>query len=270
MGRAAADKTEQMAEAAVFDECAEVQRAAVENLRELAQDSSDCCQQVVAALAEEGAEGHDSLRFGATAALGAQGHRAVPHAELLASALSDRSWAVRRAAAEALRQAGPAALPRVEAILGEALQSKDADVRCSALQVMGALGAKSAPDDTTSEVTRAPLDQRRASMAQRVAGKIKDEDKYVSSMAIRTLGSWGEAGVGYVRQIADQLRSKRPEVRIAAAGALRELGMEGKERLLADQLDTLVATANTDMSAEVRREATETCMALGEAGRLNH
>lgn len=269
IGKAAADNTEQMAEAAVFDECAEVQRAATENLRQLALDSSDCCEQVVAALAEEGAENRDSLRFGAASALGSQGQRAAPHAERLVSALSDTSWAVRRAAAEGLQHIGPAALPRAEAVLGQALQSKDADVRCSAIQVFGVLGAKSDQDGSTLEARRASLAQRRASLAQQVAGKIADEDKYVSAMAMRTLGSWGEAGARYAREIADQLRAKRPEVRIAAAGALRELGMVGKERLLPDQVDTLATAANTDISLEVRLEAVEACKALGEAGRLH-
>ncbi|CAK0907044.1 unnamed protein product [Prorocentrum cordatum] len=99
----------------------------------------------------------------------------------------------------------------------------------------------------------------RASMAQRVAGKIKDEDKYVILWhpPIHGHPHAGLLGRGGRRiREADRgpapLEAPRGPDRRRGGPAGAGHGGQG-ERLLADQLDTLVATANTDMSAEEER-----------------
>mmetsp|Transcript_29877 Transcript_29877/g.86831 ORF Transcript_29877/g.86831 Transcript_29877/m.86831 type:complete len:680 (+) Transcript_29877:87-2126(+) len=150
------------------------------------------------------------------------------------------------AAAAALAAAGAEGTSAAP-LLAECLKDKDADLRVAAVLALGAMGRIGAQYETQA------LEQ------------LQDPAPSVAAAACEALGRMARstsASEAAAEAVADLLKSKHPQVRVAAARGLADMGSEAEVH--AEALARLVF----DSSPGVQVEAVRTLAACGETGQM--
>mmetsp|Transcript_83947 Transcript_83947/g.271263 ORF Transcript_83947/g.271263 Transcript_83947/m.271263 type:complete len:894 (+) Transcript_83947:111-2792(+) len=158
----------------------------------------------------------------------------------LTECLSDSNESVRRAAAQALEQIGPAAAAAVPALAAMLLDPTE-DVRCAAAKALARMGGEAA----------SPAVPALAETCSR------DSNASVQKAAVAALGQLGTFAVPAVPALIECLRSPNHSVRCAAASSLESLGPSG-----ASAVSALLVCAH-DPDVGVRTTASKALGTLG-------
>jgi HEAT repeat protein len=172
---------------------------------------------------------NETTRFEASQVLGLVGADAVPG---LVKAMEDASPAVREAAAQGLRLAGPAAKAAVSPLI-HALEDKDDEVRLLAARALGGIGPAAAEaGKPLVEFLQAEDWQRRPAAVEALAlirskdsvapltSALKHQDQFVRTAAAEALAHLGPAAGDAVLSLREALQDPSDWVRIQAAVAL--------------------------------------------------
>jgi HEAT repeat protein len=158
---------------------------------------------------------HSKARLDAALFLGDIGKRAAPATPDLTRALTDQSAEVRAAAASALGMIGPLAVDAVPALCDALVDGDDAFIRSVSAWALVLI------EDATPEA----IDF----MARRLAEGEEEERDDMASV----LGFFGERAVA---RVLPHLEHAEPEVRVAAAGVLEDVGEPSSAAPVADRL----------------------------------
>jgi len=186
----------------------------------------------------------------------------------LATALQDRTAAVRTAAVWALGQVGPAAAPERRELV-RLLGDGDPFVRAGAAYALGGIGSAAAPAVPALIARLADLDERvrwravdalgkigpRADSVELLAALVRETACPGRGLAAEQLGRVGGAAHAAVPDLIEATSDARPDVRWRAVWALGQIGPDAAPAVPA------LRTALAD--ADVRWRAAE---ALGEIG----
>ena len=218
----------------------------------------------VPALAKLAGDKDDMTRSAAVYALGAIGKDAAPAIVELAKVLSGKITTIHPVAADALVKIGGSAVAEVQKVLND----KDPDARKRALRILGRIGPSASPAVLEiSRLAKDDPDKEAKLVAVQVLGEIGPgaasaipvlkaslEDRSLRDAAQSSLVRIGGVSVG---PFTEGLKSSEPEVRLAAAKALRELGEKAEAAVPA-----LIASIK-DPDRDVRTQAV---FALGRIG----
>jgi HEAT repeats/PBS lyase HEAT-like repeat len=148
---------------------------------------------------------HDAdVRRSAADALSNIGPAAADAVPALAEALKDQDTGVRRSAAYALSNIGPAAAEAVQ-VLADALKNQNRDVRRIAAKAFQRIG----PAATNA--------------VPALVNALKDQDTVVRLVAADALGKIGPTAVHAAAALAEALQDQDSDVRLRAAGALKSI-----------------------------------------------
>ena len=152
-----------------------------------------------------------ATRLGAVRALAKLGAGAGDTTTALSPSLNDDDDAVREAAARAIAQGGPAAVPAMARMLG----NRDKYVRRHAVWGLGRLGALS------------------VSALPDLCLALKDADPRTATGAAQAIGEMGESGAPAVTDLAESMRGTNVVLCRMAAKALSQIGEPALPTLLA-------------------------------------
>ncbi len=186
----------------------QARRSALDTLESLGQDGALATAELVGALGDP----DKFVRWAAARTLG----KITPGADetialRLAQLLTDDDLDVRLAAATALERLGPAAKPAI-ADLCRTVGSTDAELRLTALRVLGAIGAPDAYETIPD-----------------AAVALRDADLRVRLVAAQVLGRFGPAARQAVPALCQALQDGSPDVQKAAGEALLNILRPGKK-----------------------------------------
>eukprot|EP00746_Dinoflagellata_sp_MGD_P146179 gnl/MRDRNA2_/MRDRNA2_78689_c0_seq1.p1 gnl/MRDRNA2_/MRDRNA2_78689_c0~~gnl/MRDRNA2_/MRDRNA2_78689_c0_seq1.p1 ORF type:complete len:924 (-),score=236.66 gnl/MRDRNA2_/MRDRNA2_78689_c0_seq1:210-2699(-) len=209
------------------------------------------------------------VRLAAVEVLGRLGPVAAPCAEAVAEALRDMDFQVQLAAKTSLPKLGTAGITAAAKLLTD----KSRAVRRAAAEIMSCAGSTSKDhltnmlpflDDSDGRLRAAAVSTLSSagplaeSQVQSIANLLDDPDVVVRAAVVRALGTLGpEIGDAYVDGIAGLLGSKMMEMRLAAAEALGKLGLAAQKHQHA------IIGLLQDASWQIRMVAVE---ALGQLG----
>jgi vesicle coat complex subunit len=174
---------------------------------------------------------HDAdVRRSAADALSNIGPAAADAVPALAEALKDQDTGVRRSAADALSNIGPAAADAVPA-LAEALKDQDTGVRRSAAYALSNIGPAA------------------AEAVQVLADALKNQNRDVRRIAAKAFQRIGPAATNAVPALVNALKDQDTVVRLVAADALGKIGPTAVHAAAA------LAEALQDQDSDVRLRA---------------
>lgn len=191
----------------------------------------------------------------------------------MAVLLRDPAQMVREAAGHALVSMARNGAVQSRAI-ARLLTDRDADVRLSALAVLGGLGAGAAGTapqvakllaDPSHEVRRAALDTLHSlvpagtAFVPKLLARTRDPDQEVRLLAAQWLGNIGQSNATVAGELAALLGSSDPNARISALAALGQMGP--RAAAFAPRLVSLL----TDPSDQVAGSAMQTLTQLGRS-----
>jgi HEAT repeat protein len=151
-----------------------------------------------------------ATRLQAVKAIGKRRENALDATSALLAALNDDDDSVREAAARAIGQLGPTAVPTIAKMLG----NPDKYVRRHAVWALGKLGPQAAP--ALPDLCRA----------------LRDSDPRTASGAAQALGELGPAGASAVPDLAEAMRGTNVVLCRLAAKALSQIGAPAFSTLL--------------------------------------
>lgn len=151
-----------------------------------------------------------STRLQAVKAISKQGEKALDAANALTAVLNDDDESVREAAAHAIGQLGPTAVPSIIKMLG----NTDKYIRRHAVWALGKLGPQA------------------ASALPALCKALRDADPRTASGAAQALGELGPAGAAAVPDLAEAMRGTNVVLCRLAAKALSQIGPPAFSTLL--------------------------------------